>query len=158
MPVRFCPHPPAFATNAQPVPATFPNGLLDHENTDADWSAISGNWGSFRWISSTRRLEFESSKLEKAPMIFLVPEFPQGMLFANEELRSIVNKNRLTGFVFQPVWSKTTGGIFQTLEMESGGMIDIPSKADIRRRRQSAREVVASRTSPQFHPDLKNIV
>lgn len=122
---------------------------LDRENTDADWNTISGDWGSFRWISGTRRLEFELNRLEKAPEIFRIPEFPQGMLFAKDELRSIVNKNCLTGFVFQPVWSKTTGGIFHPLEIESSGMIDIPSKGDVKRRRQSTREILANRRSLQ---------
>ena len=118
---------------------------LDLQSIDVDWCEVSGNWGSSKWISGTRRLEFQLTQLEKAPTLFRVPEFPQGMLFAKEEFRSVVKKNGLTGFVFQPVWAKTTGGIFYPLEIESSAMVDIPSEADVKLRRQSTREVLSNR-------------
>ena len=33
---------------------------LDRDKTDADWSTVDGQWGSFSWISTTRRLAFKT--------------------------------------------------------------------------------------------------
>ena len=33
---------------------------LDVDRTDADWDEVDGEWGSFRWISVPRALEFQT--------------------------------------------------------------------------------------------------
>ena len=71
---------------------------LDPDQTDADWDEVEGDWGSFRWISSPRTLEFRSEVVASAPVIFRVPEFPQGVLFGGEQLSQAIEEFGLTGF------------------------------------------------------------
>lgn len=118
---------------------------LDRQNTDADWSVVSGDWGSFSWISTTRRLSFRLSRLRRAPVMFRIPEYPQGVLFARDELRSAVERHGLTGFRFDLVWSAREGGVLDPAGIGFGGMFDAVSEDDAERKRRTARETLARR-------------
>lgn len=118
---------------------------LDRQNTDADWSVVSGDWGSFSWIATTRRLSFRPSRLKRAPVMFRIPEYPQGVLFAQEALRSAVERHELTGFKFDLVWSATGGGVLDPAGIGFGGMFDAGSDDEAERQRRTARETLARR-------------
>lgn len=118
---------------------------LDRSKTDADWSVVSGDWGSFSWISTTRRLAFKASQLKRAPVLFRIPEYPQGVLFALDTLRSAVVEHGLTGFKFDPVWSTHEGGVVDPVGLGFGGMFDPVSVDDVTRIRQAARDVLSRR-------------
>lgn len=118
---------------------------LDRAQTDADWSVVDGEWGSFSWISATRRLAFRPTQLEDAPLIFRIPEYPQGVLFARDELRAIVETAELTGFRFDVVWSEDAGGIEDPPGVGFGGVFEQSSAAEITRKRKKARDILARR-------------
>ena len=118
---------------------------LDRSKTDADWSVVSGDWGSFSWISTTRRLAFRPSRLKSAPVLFRIPEFPQGVLFALDRLRFAVAEHGLTGFKFDPVWSTRGGGVLDPAGLGFGGMFDSVSDADVGQIRQAARDTLSKR-------------
>lgn len=118
---------------------------LDRTHTDADWSVVDGAWGSFSWISATRRLAFRPTQLEVAPMLFRIPEYPQGVLFARDEFRAIVEEAGLIGFRFDLVWSEDEGGIADPPGVGFGGVFDQMSAREIDNKRSRAQEIMASR-------------
>lgn len=118
---------------------------LDRQETDADWSVVDGAWGSFSWISTTRRLAFRPTQLEEAPMLFRIPEYPQGVLFARDEMRAIVEDAGLTGFRFDVVWSEREGGVADPPGVGFGGVFDRVSAREIERKRRWARDILARR-------------
>lgn len=119
---------------------------LDRVHTDADWSIVDGAWGLFSWISTTRRLAFRPTQVENAPMLFRIPEYPQGVLFAREELRAIVEEAGLVGFRFDAVWSKEEGGIADPPGVGFGGVFDQNSAKEVEFKRSKAREILARRS------------
>lgn len=116
--------------------------VLDRQATDADWSTVSGVWGSFRWITSTRRLAFMPAGLVDAPVVFRVPEYPQAVLFAGDTLVRAVTEWQLTGFQLDLVWSSQDGGRLDPPGVSLGGVFETAASdagsADIARRRESA--------------------
>ncbi len=108
---------------------------LDRERTDADWSVVDGIWGSFSWITLTRRLEFRPNHLKRAPLLFRLPEYPQGMLFAGDELQAAVRIHGLTGFKFDLVWSVDEGGV------------EPISRGNVEHRRVLAHEILTRRNA-----------
>ena len=123
--------------------------VLDRQATDADWSTVSGAWGSFRWITSTRRLAFVADGVAEAPVVFRVPEYPQAVLFAGERLKRAVSDLELTGFEFDLVWSSESGGVANPPGVSLGGVFDAAqSDADLgeaTRRREAAVAILARR-------------
>ncbi len=119
--------------------------VMDREKTDADWSVVEGAWGSFSWITTTRRLAFRASGLKRAPLLFRIPEYPQGVLFARDELRSVVAAHGLTGFQFDLVWSAGEGGVLHPAGVGFGKMFEPVSLQDVERRRAMARDILARR-------------
>jgi hypothetical protein len=118
---------------------------LDRENTDADWSMVDGEWGSFSWITTTRRLAFRSSRLKRAPILFRITEYPQGVLFARDELQGAVETHGLTGFRFDAVWSTDEGGVTNPAGVGFGDVFEPVSPLEVEARRSLAREILASR-------------
>lgn len=118
---------------------------LDLDNTDADWSTVRGDWGSFSWISTTRRLMFHPNRLRHAPALFRVPEYPQGVFFAQDSLRTMINDYKLTGFKFVNVWSMKLGGVRYPDGIESSSMFTETSIEKARDRRRIAREILSFR-------------
>jgi hypothetical protein len=112
--------------------------VLDRDDTDADWSMVQGDWGSFSWITSTRRLEFNLAKVQAAPAIFRVPEYPQGVLFARDIVHRWVEQLDLTGFRLDLVWSAERGGVDDPPGLGLGGIFEI-TDADNLRKRDGAR-------------------
>lgn len=121
--------------------------VLDRKKTDADWSEVSGEWGSFSWISTTRRLAFRANRLRRAPPLFRIPEYPQGVLFAREALQGAVLENGLTGFRFDPVWSTEAGGVVDPVGFGFSGMFEASSAEHHETTRQTARATLAERES-----------
>ena len=119
---------------------------LDRDKTDADWSTVDGQWGSFSWISTTRRLAFKPSRLKRAPWLFRVPEFPQGVLFSQDGLQSAVTKYALTGFKFDLVWSAGEGGVLDPAGLGFTEMFKPVSADEVRRIRLAALEILAKRS------------
>lgn len=120
---------------------------LDRRRTDADWDAVEGDWGSFRWITTTRRLAFRASGLRAAPALFRVPEYPQGVLFGTGALAQAVEQHRLTGFRFDMVWSSEGGGVSDPPGVGFGGVFEQTSPAEIEGKRAQARAVLKGRDS-----------
>ena len=120
---------------------------LDRKKTDADWSEVGGEWGSFSWISTTRRLAFRTSRLRRAPLLFRIPEYPQGVLFAQEALQNAVVAHGLTGFRFDPVWSTESGGVLDPAGLGFNGMFDPLAARHFETKRQSARATLAERVA-----------
>ena len=118
---------------------------LDREGTDADWSVVDGTWGSFSWITTIRRLAFRMSQVRRAPLLFRVPEFPQGMLFAGDELQTVVKTHGLTGFKFDLVWSADDGGVVDPAGVGFSDLLEPTSRGDVERRRDLAREILTRR-------------
>lgn len=120
---------------------------LDRKKTDADWSEVSGEWGSFSWISTTRRLAFRASQLRQAPPLFRIPEYPQGILFAREALERAIRYHGLIGFRFDPVWSTEAGGVLDPAGFGFGEMFDASSIGRHETTRQLARTALVERKS-----------
>lgn len=118
---------------------------LDREKTDADWSVVEGSWGSFSWITTTRRLAFQPSMLGKAPILFRIPEYPQGVLFARNELQTVVEAHGLTGFKFDLVWSTSEGGVVDPAGVGFGDVFEPISTQEVERRRRLALEILSKR-------------
>lgn len=118
---------------------------LDRERTDADWSQVGGEWGSFRWITTTRRLAFDRDRVASAPALFRVPEYPQGVLFGTEALSGAVRESELTGFQFDSVWSAAEGGVADPPGVGLGGVFDAVDNEDVERRRADAMLVLRRR-------------
>lgn len=118
---------------------------LDRRRTDADWSVIKGDWGSFRWITAARQLAFRAGRVTGAPAMFRVPEFPQGVLFANEALGHAVDRLGLTGFRLDLVWSSESGGVRDPPGVGFGGVFDGPSAIEARRKRIQAKLLLERR-------------
>ena len=118
---------------------------LDRGKTDAEWSVVGGAWGSFSWITTTRRLAFDQSRLQQMPLLFRIPEYPQGVLLAGDELLNLVESHQLTGFKFELVWSVEEGGTSNPAGVGLGNMFEPMSQPDIERRRRLARELLAKR-------------
>ena len=119
---------------------------LDRQKTDADWSVVDGAWGSFSWITTTRRLAFRPSRLRNSPILFRIPEYPQGVLFGRGELQAIVEAHGLTGFRFDLVWSASEGGVANPAGMGFGDVFEPVPVQDVERRRRLAQEILAGRT------------
>jgi hypothetical protein len=118
---------------------------LDQKNTDADWSSIGGSWGSFKWITTTRSLSFKQNRVKRAPVLFRIPEYPQGVLFAQTALRNAVRHYGLTGFRFDLVWSADIGGVLDPAGLGFGGVLAPISTHDLESKRQAARKLLADR-------------
>lgn len=118
---------------------------LDRKETDCDWSVVDGDWGSFSWITTTRRLAFQPSRIASAPAMFRVPEYPQGVLFATEALTRAVEHHELTGFQLDVVWSAQQGGVFDPPGVGLGGVFDGGTDAELKRRRARARSTLERR-------------
>ncbi len=118
---------------------------LDRDQTEADWGLVEGDWGSFRWITSTRRLAFDPARLAAVPAMFRIPEYPQGVLFATRGLEEAVEQNELTGFRFDLIWSSRDGGVSDPPGVGLGGMFDEIARDDSESRRAAARAVLERR-------------
>ncbi len=118
---------------------------LDRERTDADWNVVRGDWGSFSWITTTRRLAFDRSHILSAPAVFRVAEYPQGVLFATEALVSAVKRHELTGFRLDQVWSEDEGGVPDPPGVGLAGVFEVQNATDLRRRRATAASVLERR-------------
>ena len=118
---------------------------LDRERTDADWSVVHGIWGSFSWITTTRRLAFRPSQVKRAPFLFRVPEYPQGVLFAGDALQAAVKFHGLTGFKFDLAWSVGEGGVVNPAGAGFGDMFEPISRDDVESRRELAQEILTRR-------------
>jgi len=84
---------------------------LDTTLTDGDWETISGDWGTFRWMTSVTKLALRPTALTLAPSLFRLPEFPQGVLLGTELLQDAVTRSGLVGFRFDCLWSLSHGGV-----------------------------------------------
>ena len=118
---------------------------LDRRRTDADWSTVEGSWGSFRWITTTRRLAFQASKIRAAPVVFRVPEYPQGVLFSTERLDEAVVRHGLTGFRFDLIWSSRDGGVSDPPGVGLGGVFDDVPRNELERKRSDAKATLERR-------------
>jgi len=118
---------------------------LDQINTDAEWSEVNGTWGSFKWISATRRIAFQAKNLEYAPQVFRVPEYPQGFLFAREKLRQLVQNKNLTGFRFELVWCARSGGVIDPPSIGLGGLFNRRSSQVRETERRRTRKILIDR-------------
>jgi hypothetical protein len=118
---------------------------LDPSGTEADWEEVSGDWGSLRWIATTRRLGFRAGAVRQAPPMFRIPEFPQGSLFASELLERTVERHRLTGFRFDLVWSSEAGGVPDPPGLGFAGVFEEAAPGDAVRKRARARAVLERR-------------
>ena len=107
---------------------------------------VDGAWGSFSWITTTRRLAFRPSQLKNAPSLFRIPEYPQGVLFGRGELQAIVEAHGLTGFRFDLVWSASEGGVANPAGVGFGDVFEPVPEQDVERRRRLAQEILARRT------------
>ena len=120
---------------------------LDRQRTDADWSAVEGDWGTFHWITTTRRLAFRSSRLTMHPAVFRVPEYPQGILFSGEAFNEAVRTHDLVGFRFDTVWTSRDGGVADPPGVGLGGVFDTVPAQELDRRRSQARTTLRRRAS-----------
>lgn len=118
---------------------------LDRGTTEAEWGLVEGAWGSFRWITTTRRLSFVPERVADAPMLFRIPEYPQGVLFAGRELVDLVEGSNLTGFRFDAVWSSEEGGVEDPPGLGFRGVFERVDDRDRQRRREQAREQLRRR-------------
>ena len=120
---------------------------LDRAGTDADWGLVEGAWGSFRWITTTRRLAFEASAVQLAPAMFRVPEYPQGVLFCGDALSEVVTGHELTGFQFDVVWTSDGGGVANPPGVGLSDVFSAVDSAAIARARDRAVAILEGRTS-----------
>jgi len=120
---------------------------LDRAETDADWSVVEGAWGSFSWITTTRRLAFDAGKLEGAPLLFRLPEYPQGILLARAEFIEAIEEAGLTGFRFDLIWSTSAGGVEDPPGFGLGDVFESIETGERERRREFVRELLAQRSS-----------
>ncbi len=118
---------------------------LDREATDADWGLVEGGWGSFRWITTTRRLGFKAVVAGSAPALFRVPEYPQGALFCADALREVVARHELTGFQFDLVWTALEGGVPNPPGVGLGDAFEEMKATDVARRRARAVTILGAR-------------
>jgi hypothetical protein len=118
---------------------------LDRRRTDADWSVVEGDWGSFHWITTTRRLAFRVGRLKTATAMFRVPEYPQGALFGGEALERAVGRHELTGFRFDLVWSSEGGGVTDPPGVGFGGVFDAAPAPESERARARAKMLLERR-------------
>lgn len=119
---------------------------IDRRSTDADWGLVEGEWGSFRWITTTRRLGFRTDALQHAPMLFRVPEYPQGALFGRDEFLDAVERHCLTGFQFDLVWTSEGGGALNPPGISFVDVFDEIGEADLARKRAEAVDVLRERS------------
>ena len=118
---------------------------LDREQTDADWSVVRGDWGSFSWITTTRRLSFQRARVAEAPAMFRIPEYPQGVLFCTKAMVDAVRAHELTGLRLNDVWSSDLGGVADPPGVSLAGSFDKEGSSELRRRRARALAVLARR-------------
>ena len=118
---------------------------LDADSTDAEWSAVDGDWGEFRWITAPRRLAFRSVHVASAPAMFRVPEFPQGVLFVGDAVEQAVRLHGLTGFRLDLVWSSAEGGVRDPAGFGFAGVFEGPSPDELARKRAWARAALRER-------------
>ncbi len=120
---------------------------LDLARTDADWDEVEGEWGSFRWISVPRTLEFQADVVASAPAIFRVPEFPQGVLFGGEELSRAISEYDLTGFRMDLVWSSSGGGVTDPAGFDLSEAFNEAAPGEAARKRARARAALQQRSA-----------
>lgn len=118
---------------------------LDRAGTDAEWGLVDGEWGTFRWITATRRLAFLPAKLEGAPAMYRVPEYPQGALFCSDTLVEAVGAGGLTGFQFDMLWSTEGGGVADPPVLGMADLFDDPDPASVVVARAEAVRVLSGR-------------
>ena len=111
---------------------------LDPDATEADWEAVSGEWGEFRWITLPQRLAFRREALERAPAIFRVPQFPQGVLFVRDAFARGISRQKLTGFKLDLVWSEEEGGVRDPAGFGLEGVFDERRPGEVARKRARA--------------------
>lgn len=119
---------------------------LDAAASDAEWDAVEGEWGKFRWITMPRRLVFRPASVASAPSVFRVPEFPGGVLFCTDLLQQAIARHSLTGFRLDLIWSSTEGGVQHPPGFGFGGVFDEPPPGELTRKRALARQVLRART------------
>jgi hypothetical protein len=121
---------------------------LDSERTDAEWEEVKGNWGTFRWISAPRTLEFHVDVVATAPSMFRVPEFPYGTLFGNEILKQAIANQNLTGFRMDRVWSKDHGGMTNPPGFDfSEAVRDLTTITTVSHKRAEVRAILRQRSA-----------
>jgi hypothetical protein len=108
---------------------------LDIERTEAEWDEVSGKWGSYRWISVPRALEFKADMVASAPAMFRVRQFPRGVLFVNETFCRAVAQYELVGFRIDKVWSSIDGAVRNPPGFEfCDALTDSPPEVVLRKR------------------------
>jgi hypothetical protein len=118
---------------------------LDLEATQAEWEVVRGDWGEFRWITLPRRLAFKREVVARAPAVFRVPQFPQGVLFGTERLERAVVAHGLTGFKLDLVWSAEQGGVQDPAGFGLEGIFDRRRASEVARKRARARATIGQR-------------
>ena len=72
--------------------------VLDEQASEIERFASSGR------VMNIKAFAFRAKALDSLA-IFKIPQIPKPLVLATERLKSEVERSRLTGFVFKPVWS-----------------------------------------------------
>lgn len=119
--------------------------VLDCEGTEADWEVVRGDWGEFRWITLPRRLAFDPAGVSRAPGVFRVPEFPEGVLFVGDAFEQAVARHGLTGFRLDLIWSSEAGGVRDPAGFGMSEVFEQRPPGEVARKRARARAVLDER-------------
>lgn len=112
---------------------------LDQEHTEGSRFPSSGRFMEiFRYALHADRL------VDPPPIFRLLDRAP---LFVTDTFRAAVEQHRLTGFVFQPIWSSETGGIRQP-EVETWDRDPAGTARAAQARRRAILDAEAARTRP----------